>query len=102
MFILANFISASARVLDFLLIATYWLVIIRTLISWVNPDPANMIVQFLYKVTEPILEPIRRRMPFNFRFGLDISPVIVILVIMFLRSFVIKSLFDLSVWIKFR
>ncbi|MFA5092607.1 MAG: YggT family protein [Candidatus Omnitrophota bacterium] len=102
MFIFANFISAAAQVLDFLLIATYWLVIIRTLISWVNPDPANLIVQFLYKITEPILEPIRRRMPMNFRFGLDISPVIVVLVIMFLRSFVIKSLFDLSIWIKFR
>jgi len=102
MFIFANFISAAAQVLDFLLIAIYWLVIIRTLISWVNPDPANLIVQFLYKVTEPILEPIRRRMPMNFRFGLDISPVIVVLVIMFLRSFVIKSLFDLSIWIKFR
>lgn len=102
MFVFANFISAVAQILDFLLIAIYWVVIIRTLISWVNPDPGNMIVQFLYKVTEPILEPIRKRMPSNFRFGLDISPVIVILVIMFLRSFVIKSLFDLSIWIKFR
>ena len=102
MFVLANFISAAAKLLDFLLIATYWLVIIRTLISWVNPDPENLIVQFLYKVTEPILEPIRSRMPVNFRFGLDISPVIVVLAIMFLRSFVIRSLFDLSIWIKFR
>lgn len=102
MFILSNFISAVAQVLDFLLIAIYWLVIIRTLISWVNPDPANMIVQFLYKVSEPILGPIKRRMPLNFRFGLDVSPIIVILVIMFLRSFVIKSLFDLSMWIRFR
>ena len=102
MFIPANLISAVAHILDVLLSIVYWLVIIRALISWVNPDPSNPIVQFLYKVTEPILEPIRRRMPLNFRFGIDISPVIVILVIMFLRSFVIKSLFDLSMWVKIR
>jgi len=101
MFVLSNFISAAANILDILLTIFYWLVIIRALISWVNPDPANVIVQFLYKSTEPVLEPIRRRLPLNFRFGLDISPVIVILAIMFLRSFLIKSLFDLSMRIRF-
>jgi len=90
MFIPANFISAIANILDVLLNAIYWLVIIRALISWVNPDPGNAIVQFLYKVTEPILEPIRRRLPLNFRFGIDISAIIVILLVMFLRSFLIK------------
>jgi YggT family protein len=59
-------------------------------------------VQFLDKVCEPVLEPIRRRMPLNFRFGIDISPLIVILVIIFLKSFLIKSLFDLSVWMRLR
>jgi YggT family protein len=72
------------------------------MISWVNPDPNNAIVQFLYKVTEPILEPIRSRLPLNFRFGIDISPVILILTVMFLKSFLIKSLFDLSIWIRFK
>jgi YggT family protein len=102
MFILSNFISAITYVLDVLLNIAYWLVLIRALISWVNPDPANAIVQFLNKTTDPILEPIRKHMPFNFRFGIDISPVIAILLIIFLRSFLIKSLFDLSIWIKFR
>jgi YggT family protein len=102
MFILANFITAIANILDVLLNLVYWLVIIRALISWVNPDPANAIVQFLYKVTDPILEPIRRRMPLNFRFGIDISPIIVILLIMFLRSFLIRSLFDLSMWVRLK
>jgi len=102
MFLLANFISAVAHILDILFTVLYWLIIIRALISWVNPDPNNAIVQFLNKVTEPVLEPIRSRLPLNFRFGIDISPVIVILVIMFLRSFLIKSLFDLSMWVKFR
>lgn len=100
MFILSNFTSAVAQILDVLLSIIYWLVLIRALISWVNPDPNSAIVQFLYKSTEPILEPLRRRLPLNFRFGLDISPVIVILLIMFLKSFLIKSLFDLGVWLK--
>jgi len=102
MFILSNFISAVANILDVLLTIVYWLIIIRALISWVNPDPANAIVQFLYKTTDPILEPIRRRLPLNFRFGIDISPIIVILLVMFLKSFFIKSLFDLSMWIRFK
>jgi len=100
MFIIANFISALANILDVLLTILYWLIIIRALISWVNPDPSNPIVQFLYKTTEPILEPVRRRMPLNFRFGIDISPIIVFLAIMFLRSFLIKTLFDLAIRLK--
>lgn len=102
MFIPANFVSAAASILNVLLSIVYWLVVIRALISWVNPDPGNAIVQFLYKTTDPILEPIRNRMPLNFRFGIDISPIIVILVIMFLKSFLIKSLFDLSLWMRFK
>ena len=102
MFIPSNFISAVAHILDVLLNIIWWLVLIRAVISWVNPDPDNAIVQFLYKATEPILEPIRRRLPLNFRFGIDISPIIIILVIMFLKSFLIKSLFDLSLWIRFK
>ena len=102
MFIPSNLISAVANILDVLLNIVWWLVLIRALISWVNPDPLNFIVQFLNKTTDPILEPIRRRLPLNFRFGIDISPLIVILVIMFLKSFLIKSLFDLSMWIRFK
>jgi len=100
MFILANFISAVANILDVLLTIAYWLVLIRALVSWVNPDPGNALVQFLYKVTEPILEPIRRRLPLNFRFGIDISPIILILLIIFIKSFFVKSLFDLSARMK--
>jgi YggT family protein len=102
MFVLSNFISAVANILTVILNIIYWLVIIRALVSWVNPDPNNALVQFLYKTTDPILEPIRRRLPLNFRFGIDISPIVVILVIMFLQSFVVKSLFDLSIWIRFK
>jgi len=100
MFVLANFIFAAANILDVLLTILYWLIIIRALISWVNPDPNNLLVQFLYKTTEPILEPLRSRLPLNLRFGIDISPIIVFLLIIFLKSFLIRSLFDLGARLK--
>lgn len=100
MFVLANFVFAAAYVLDILFTIAYWLILIRALISWVNPDPLNPIVQFLYKTTEPILEPVRRRLPLNFRFGIDISPIIVFLLIIFLQSFLIRTLFDLAARLK--
>jgi len=96
MFVLSNFLIALAKVADFLFSAFYWLILIRALISWVNPDPFNPIVQFLHNVTEPILSPIRRLIPWSFRFGLDISPIIAFLAIMFLKSFVVRTLFDLA------
>lgn len=96
MFVLSNFLIALARILDVLLAILYWLILIRALISWVNPDPHNPIVQFLYKTTEPILYPIRRILPLGFRFGIDISPIIAFLAIMFLKSFLVRSLVDLS------
>ena len=96
MFVLSNFLSALASILDVALTILYWLVLIRALISWVNPDPNNPIVQFIYKVTEPILYPIRRLLPLDFRFGIDISPIIAFLAILFLKSFLVKTLIDLS------
>lgn len=96
MFILSNLLVALARVVDIGLSILYWLILIRALISWVNPDPYNAIVQFLYKTTEPILEPIRRILPFSLRFGIDISPIIAFLAIMFLQSFLVRSLLQLA------
>jgi len=92
MFVLSNFLVAIAHVLDAVLFIIYWLIIIRALVSWVNPDPYNPIVQFLYKTTEPILYPFRRLLPLDFRFGIDISPIIAFLAIMFLRSFLVPTL----------
>lgn len=94
MFVLSNFLASIARILDVVLTILYWLILIRALISWVNPDPYNPIVQFLYKVTEPILYPIRKILPLGFRFGIDISPIIAFLAIMFLKSFLVGTLMD--------
>ncbi len=91
MFILGNFFVALAKVADVILTLFYWLILIRALISWVNPDPYNPIVQFLNRATEPILQPIRQLLP---RMAFDISPIIAFLAIMFLKSFLVPTLMD--------
>ncbi|MFC1885213.1 YggT family protein [Thermodesulfobacteriota bacterium] len=96
MYLLGNLLIAVANVLDFLLFTYMIIIIIRALISWVNPDPYNPIVRVLYSITEPVLYPIRRRLPLNIR-GIDISPIIVFLAILFIRAFLVQSLHDLGV-----
>jgi len=76
------------------------LLLIRALLSWVNPDPYNPIVQFLEKFTEPVLSPIRRVLPVSLKFGIDISPVIAFLAIMFIRSFLVSTLLDIAVKLR--
>ena len=93
MYILANFIEALAKLSGIALNIFYWLILIRALISWVNPDPYNPIVQFLNRTTEPILQPIRRMMP---RMGVDISPIIAFIFIIFLQSFLVRTLYDIA------
>lgn len=100
MFALSNFLIAIAKVLDVVFSILYWLILIRALISWVNPDPYNPIVQFLYKTTEPILYPIRKLLPLGLRFGIDISPIIAFLIIMFIKSFLVRTLIDLALRLK--
>jgi YggT family protein len=100
MFIISNFLVAIANILGVVLTILYWLILIRALISWVNPDPYNPIVQFLNKVTEPVLYPIRKLIPSHFSIGIDISPIIAFLIIMFLRSFLVSTLLDLAYKLK--
>jgi len=97
MFALSNFFIALAKVVDILLTMMYWLILIRALISWVNPDPFNPIVQFLYRATEPILQPFRRLLP---PMAIDISPIIAFIAIIFLKSFLVTTLFDLGYRLK--
>jgi YggT family protein len=93
MFVLSNFVRALAGVVDIVLSIFYWLILIRALISWVNPDPYNMIVQFLYRTTEPVLQPIRRLLP---PMGIDWSPVIAFVAIIFFKGFIVATLMDIS------
>ena len=95
MFIIGYFLSALATVLNYALIFYMWVVIARAVLSWVSPDPYNPIVRLIHNVTEPVLYPIRRWLPLGFS-GIDFSPVIVILIILFLRTFLVNSLMRLG------
>ncbi|MDI6742608.1 MAG: YggT family protein [Smithella sp.] len=95
MFVFGNLIMALAKVMDIVLTVFMWIIIIRALISWVNPDPYNQIVIVLYRITEPILAPVRRMIPLR-NIGLDFSPIIVLLVIMFLKYFLVETMIQLA------
>lgn len=99
MFIMGNFVEAVAKILDVGLTLYMWIIIIRALISWVNPDPYNPIVMFLYRITEPVLSTVRRWIPFK-GIGIDISPIVVILIIIFLQSFLVKSMVQIAIHLK--
>ncbi|MBW1917570.1 MAG: YggT family protein [Deltaproteobacteria bacterium] len=98
MFILANLLNALAYVLSLVLTVYMWLIIARAILSWVNPDPYNPIVRFLYNITEPALSFFRRRLPLVYG-GLDLSPLVVLLVIVFANYFVVQTLRDLARWL---
>ena len=93
MFVMGNLIFACAKIVDILLTMMYWLILIRALVSWVSPDPFNPIIQFLYRMTEPVLMPIRRILP---RTAIDISPIVAFFAIIFMRAFLVMSLYDLA------
>jgi YggT family protein len=95
MFVFSNFVIALAKIIDIALTLYMWIIIIRAVISWVNPDPYNPIVIFLIRVTEPVMRPVRRLLPFR-NLGIDISPIIVILIIIFLQYFLVETLKQLA------
>jgi len=100
MFVLANLLIALVQVVDYLLTAYMWIVIARAIISWVNPDPYNPIVRFLYSATEPVLYRIRRMLPL-YAGGIDFSPIIVFVAIIFLQRFLVQSLYDLAQSVRY-
>ena len=95
MFIISNFLVAIGKILDIALTLYMWIIVARAVISWVNPDPFNPIVRFLNAVTEPVLYQVRRRIPLFFG-GIDFTPILIILVIYFLKSFLVKSLIEVA------
>jgi YggT family protein len=95
MFVAGYFLGAVANLVNLVLVAYMWIIIARAILSWVNPDPYNPIVRFLYRVTEPVLRPVRDRLP-TFQMGLDLSPMLVLLGIYFLKEFLIPVLYRLA------
>jgi YggT family protein len=95
MFVFRNLLVAVATVVDYVLVFFMFITIARAVLSWVSPDPYNPIVRFIHNVTEPVLIQIRKRLPMMYG-GIDFSPIIVILIIIFLRIFVVNSLEGLA------
>lgn len=91
MYVIGYFLYALATILNYALVFYMWIIIARAVLSWVSPDPYNPIVRFIHNVTEPVLYQVRRRLPFGFS-GIDFSPLLVLLAIIFLRSFLVNSL----------
>ena len=82
-------------VLHYILNIYFFIIIVRALLSWVNPDPYNPIVQFLHSITEPVLYRVRQLIPMS-GMGIDFSPIIVLLAIQFLDISVVQSLGTLA------
>lgn len=91
MYIFGYFFLAAATVVDYVLIVFMWIVVARAILSWVSPDPFNPIVRFIYNVSEPVLSRIRRYIPLDFG-GIDFSPILVFMGVIFLRIFLVNSL----------
>ena len=95
----SNFVAAVAAILGYVLNIYMWVVIARAVLSWVSPDPYNPIVRFIHTVTEPVLSQVRRRLPVVFG-GIDLSPIVVFLAILFLENFVVGSLQEFAAGLR--
>ncbi|NOZ64224.1 MAG: YggT family protein [Caldiserica bacterium] len=98
MFIVGNFLIAVGIILRWAVNIYMWMIIIRALISWVNPDPYNPIVLFLRRSTDPVLEPLRRKIP-SFG-GIDFTPVIAIFILVFVNRFLVDSIIELGLRLR--
>ena len=91
MFFIGYFLIALAKVIGTVLTLYMYVIIANAVLSWVNPDPYNPIVRFIHNVTEPVLYPIRRKLPVSYG-GIDFSPIVVILAIIFLNTWLVPSI----------
>jgi len=92
MILLANFLIALARIIHIVLTLYIWIVIFRAVLSWVRVPSLYTVSVILYNLTEPVLRPFRRIISPSKLGGIDISPFIVIFLIMFVDKFLVDSL----------
>ncbi|HTR60269.1 MAG TPA: YggT family protein [Candidatus Binataceae bacterium] len=92
----ANLIFFVARTLEGLLNIYFWIVIIAALLTWIEPNPYNPIVRFLYSVTEPVFDWVREHLPVFFG-GIDFSPLVVIIAIQFVQVWLIPTILHVLV-----
>jgi YggT family protein len=85
--------SGVVNFIGYLLSMYSWVIIAAALMTWVSPDPRNPVVMFLRRVTEPVLEPVRRLLPPWKTGGLDLSPLIVLIAIQIVERVVLPMLY---------
>jgi len=103
MSVLGSLIIAFAKVIS--LIANMYTFIIAgsAIVSWVNPDPYNPIVRFLKSATDPLFNQIRKRLPAAFfKSGIDFTPMLVIIAIVFLETILTATLMDIGISLRSR
>jgi len=94
--VLGNLLYGIGTILDFLLTFVLIIIIAEVIVSWVNADPYNWIVKVIHSTTEPILSPLRNKLPLSFG-GLDFTPVVAILFIYFLKAFLVNTIYHYAV-----
>lgn len=87
---IVDIIQGLGEILLALINVYIWVVIIAALLSFVNPDPYNQVVQILYRLTNPAYQFVRRYMRTDFN-GLDFAPLIIIIGLQIIEV-VIRSL----------
>ena len=95
MFVIGYFLQAVAELLHIVLVMLMVVIIARAILSWVSPDPYNPIVRVIIQLSEPVLYPIRRRLPMFS--GIDFSPMLVLLAIIFLDDFLVATLHTMAI-----
>jgi YggT family protein len=91
-----NFLGAIAGVINAVLSLYFWVVIASAVLSWVNPDPYNPIVRIIRNLTEPVFYRVRKLLPFTNIGGLDLSPVVILLGIEFIKMFLVRTLYQFA------
>jgi len=85
------FVSQTIFFISGLLQLYLYVVIIAAIITWIEPNPYNPIVRFLYSVTEPVFDWVREHLPVVFG-GLDLSPIVVIFAIEIIQTVLLPTL----------
>lgn len=96
MFVIGNLLNAVAAILEIVINGLLLVILVNALLSWVRPDPANPIVQFLDRVSDLVCSPIRRLFP-TVLGGIDFAPYLAMLALWFIKLFVVDSLHGIAV-----
>jgi YggT family protein len=95
MFVFGNFIYGVAYVIENILNIYFWIILIRAVMSWIQPNPYNPLVRIIYKLVDPVTYRISRIIPTRIG-AIDFAPFILMILIIFLQKFLVRSLFELG------